>query len=224
MTSITTRMYVVVALLVGVYGVNRWLQIATGPPETEIPSWSLQELPYRIGDWTGTDVELDPKIAVATGAEVVVNRAYRNDLGGTIYVHAAMFRDPAEGIYHSPMNCYPSNGWTKFDEYYEDLQCSEESTVAARLVGWAKGGERVLVAYWYQLGTHVLHNRFDLGGRIRWEMRGQAKWPVLLKVMLWIPLSGREQERGEFRSFAREVATWLNQPEHQKYFAQWDNR
>ena len=58
------------AIVVATYGISRWLQIATGPPEVEMPDWSLRDLPYQLGDWHGKDAKIDPKIAAATGAEV----------------------------------------------------------------------------------------------------------------------------------------------------------
>jgi EpsI family protein len=222
MSSMAIRLYVVVALIVGAYVVSHWLQITIGPPEAEMPDWSIRDLPYQLGDWLGADAEMDPKIAVATGAEVIVNRAYRSDSGQTVFLHAAMLKDPV-GVYHCPTNCYPSSGWHKVDDYYQNVRVSEELAVAAKVTTWGKGQEYHLVAYWYQLGNHVLYNRFDLGGKIRWEMRGQPKWPVLLKVMTWIPLTGREGERTNHFKFTEEIAKWLNQPEHQQYLARWDN-
>jgi EpsI family protein len=166
---------------------------------------------------------MDPKIAVATGADVIANRAYRNESGQTIFLHTGMFRDPAEGVYHSPMNCYRSNGWNKRTEDRENVQVSEGLTFAVSLVVWEKEGERILVAYWYQLGDHFVYDRFGLGSKIRWEMLGYSKWPVLLKVMAWIPLERREEERTVLLKFVEDVAKWVNQPEHQQYFAQWNS-
>ena len=45
----------------------------------ERPNWSLRELPFQLTNWHGEDTEMDPKIAVATGADVIVNRIYRDE-------------------------------------------------------------------------------------------------------------------------------------------------
>ena len=57
------------------------MQAATEPPEVEKPNWTLRDLPLQFGTWHGEDTEMDPKIAVATGADVIVNRIYRDEAG-----------------------------------------------------------------------------------------------------------------------------------------------
>ena len=36
------------------------------------------------------------------------------------------------------------------------------------------------------------------------------------------PVADRDEDRVTFLKFLGEVAKWLNQPEHQKYLAQWE--
>jgi EpsI family protein len=185
-----------------------------------MPGWTFHDLPMQLGNWRGEATELDPVIAAATGASIIVNRAYRNDQGRTVALHAAMFDDPIDGVMHTPQNCYRANGWTKLDETHEDLQVSADQTFAVELTNWKKGDEKAIVLFWYQLGEQVLYSRLDLG-KIRWKMRGQPKWPVLTKVMVQITITDPEDSLTTVLDFAEQVAKWLNQPEHQKYLAKW---
>ena len=72
-----------------------------------MPSWTFREFPQQLGNWHGEETRLDPEIAVATGAEVLVNRNYRDTRGHAISMHAAMFKNPAVGITHTPSVLLP---------------------------------------------------------------------------------------------------------------------
>ena len=87
-------------------------------------------------------------------------------------------------------------------------------TIPVSLSTWEQKGERLLVVYWYQLGEHVLFDRWDLGMKIRWSLRGRPKWPALIKVMLQIPAPDPEEAKPVILDFAKQVAAWENQPKH----------
>jgi hypothetical protein len=163
---------------------------------------------------------MDPQIALATGAKFIVNRLYQDGQGHTASLHSAMFLDPAEGIYHNPMNCYRSSGWSKIKEDREEVKVAEDLSITVCLATWQKDNEKVIVAYWYQLGQHVLYERFDLG-KIRWSMRGNATWPVLFKIMVQVPLTDADGSRASAIEFCQKIADWMNQPEHRKYLDRW---
>jgi EpsI family protein len=220
-SGVALRLNMVVAIVVGTYGVNRWLQFTTEAPDVELPEWSLKDMPYELGDWHGIDVEMDSIIAEATGAEVIVNRAYRDESGHLISLHTAMFKNPSTGVYHSPLNCYVANGWRKLTENSMEVKVTDDWMIDVSVVTWEKGDEKVMVAYWYQLGRHILYSRFDLGSRVRWEMRGQKQWPVLFKVMLQTPLTRPSDATAAIQSFSEQIGKWLNCPEHQTYLSQW---
>ncbi len=133
-----------------------------------------------------------------------------------------MFNDPRDGVYHNPPNCYVANGWKQVTDTTEKVPVADGMTVPVSLITWEKGDERVVVAYWYQLGDHILYDRFDLGN-VRLKLRGQSAWPVLLKVMAQATLDNPEETQKALLAFAEEVAKWLNQPDHQKYLSRWPN-
>ena len=185
----------------------------------DLPDWTFDEMPLRIGDWRGEKTTLDPELAKATGAQVIVNRAYRDDAGHMIAMHTAMFDKPAEGVYHSPLNCYRSHGYQKLSESRSNLKISDTLTIPVSVTYWEheKDGKRVWVVYWYQLGEHVLFGRFDLGLKVRWKLAGKPKWPALIKVMLETPTSDRpEDAQAAIVGFAEQIAKWENQPKHRE--------
>ena len=101
-------------------------------------------------------------------------------------------------------------------ETRENLPVSDGLTIPVSLTTWEREGERVMVVYWYQLGEHVLFGRWDLGWKVRWSLRGQPKWPALIKVMLQISAPEPEDAKTTILGFAEQVAKWENQPEHRK--------
>jgi EpsI family protein len=220
MNNVAMRLYLVVAIVGVAYGVNRLVQAATEPPQVEEPNWSLQEVPLQLGNWHGEETEMDPKLAIATGAKVIVNRIYRDEAGKVVSLHSAMFMDPAEGIYHNPLNCYRASGWRKLGETREDIKVAEDLTIPIAVTTWEKDNEKIIVAYWFQLGQHVLYERFDLG-KIRWSMRGQPTWPVLFKVMIQVTMSDPDETKTVVSMFAKQFAEWLNQPDHRQYLDRW---
>ena len=223
MNSTAKRLYIVVAIVLATYGIARWVQAQVDPPEVEMPNWTFRELPLQLGQWQGESTKLDPKIAAATGAEIIVDRVYRDEQGHAISLHTGMFKDPSEGVLHSPLNCYVANGWIKKDETRANVQVSDDMALPVSLTIWEKDRGKVMVVYWYQLGDNVLYGRRDLGMLRFTTLRGQQKWPVLAKVMVQIPVVEAIETEAVLLEFADHVAKWLNQPEHQKYLSRWPN-
>jgi EpsI family protein len=209
------RIGIVVAAILAIYGTSRWIGQSIEPRAVEMPRWTFNELPKEWGDWHGDNTELDPKIFVATQAEIVVNRSYRDSAGHGISMHTAMYKNPAHGVYHSPMNCYRSGGWQRIKTTDETLHLKNGATLPIRLVTYERDNRRILIAYWYQLGEHVLFDRFDLGVRVRWSLSKNPKWPALIKVLLEIPIADPAETRSTLVGFAENLATWVNQPSHQ---------
>src|SRR5699024_8123562 len=75
------------------------------------PPFALKSLPEQLGDWQGTDEELDPQIARATGCTDYVFRTYQNRKTGS-RINLILLYGPAEEVNtHAPSNCYPAAGY-----------------------------------------------------------------------------------------------------------------
>ena len=220
MNRVAIRVYVVIGIVLVAYGVSHLVRAASEPPEVVMPEWTVHDLPLQLGKWHGEEAEMDPTIAMATGAFAIANRIYRDGTGRAVSLHSAMFENPAEGVYHSPLNCYRANGWVKISETQEDMKITEDLTFPISLTLWKKENQKIIVAYWYQLGQYVLFDRLDLGG-IRWNLRGQPKWPVLIKVMLQAPMSSADDSKETLLDFGQKLSKWFNTPEHRQYLDRW---
>lgn len=212
------RLYVLSGIVFATFAISKWEKQALKPPEVQLPSWTFNDMPLQFGDWQGENREGDPEIDKAVGAAPgrIVNRLYRDRLGHVVSIHSAMFDDPVEGVYHSPLNCYRSSGWERKEKNQENLRLFDDLTLPVCLTSWQREGDRVLVVYWYQLGEHVLFGRWDLGMKVRWSLAGKPKWPALVKVMLQLNTTDPEEAKATILSFAEQVARWENEPKRRK--------
>lgn len=181
--------------------------------DAELPSWNITDLPLQLGDWKGKNTELDERLFRATGAHAVVNRLYTNDSGMVVSLHLAIFTDPNEGIWHSPVNCYLSSGWIRLEDEKLALPGTSDENAIVSLSMWKKSSEKACITYWFQLGEHRLYSRYDLG-TVRWKMRG-LKWPALIKVLIHTSANSKTEEtKDQMLAFADQVYQWINQPQH----------
>ena len=88
-----------------------------------------QNLPYRIGDWVGSDVDTPPAAMSLLKPNVLLSRRFRNLATGE---HATLMivqcQDARDMGGHYPPVCYPANGWTLRETQQRDLP-SEQSTL-----------------------------------------------------------------------------------------------
>ena len=132
------------------------------------PRESFASFPLQIDDWSCRRNEpLDPKIRANLGATDTlicnyVSRERRADLGLYVGYHATQIREEgggdAENSIHPPAHCLPGSGWDIVDSSTVPIDfpgVTDGSAHAKRLV-IAKGQDRQLVYYWYQMqGRHV---------------------------------------------------------------------
>ncbi len=170
------------------------------PKDIAPPDWQLSEVPIRLGAYRGVDRELDPRIFGALDADQVINREYRDDKAGkAITLHAAYFSKYDEAAYHNPGTCYRAAGWQLLKS--EDLQLklkddTKDDPAPVRMDTWTKSGQTVLVVYWYQLGEHIVLDRWDMGW-VRPKLASLDQWPVLVKVLLQIGVQNRNNRAAD---------------------------
>ncbi len=213
--NISVRVIIAAALIVSTYIGVRVVGKLTQTPPVVLPNWKVQDLPKQLGEWKGEDAELDKRIFVAEGAHSVVERQYRNESGTVISLHLALFKDPVEGIWHNPISCYVSGGWTPVEITRVPISETDENSDKIALSTWDKSGVATVVGYWFQLGEHRLYGRWDLGFKVRWQMRGRKTWPALIKVLITTGVGAKpEDSKTQLLKFADLVHQWINQPQH----------
>jgi hypothetical protein len=140
-------------------------------------------LPLRLGDWHGKRVPLEDELFEAIGAEVVVDRLYRNSASEMLTCHTALFVDYGLVLPHPPRECYRGSGYELLSERPLAFQSPDGREINAALMELRRHDAPAYVLFWYQLGDHTYARRTDAKTAFR-ALRGCKQWPALAKVML----------------------------------------
>ena len=87
-----------------------------GRPEVVEPQRPITEFPQVLstpssGNWEGKDAPLDERSFNNSEVDKVVSRVYTRE-GRVIKFLLAEYNSPRAGVYHNPMNCYSTQGFT----------------------------------------------------------------------------------------------------------------
>src|SRR6185295_11449909 len=108
-------------------------------------------IPLQIGDWSGRDARpFDDDVIGALGVDEYINREYvaRNAAPLALYIGYYASQRHGDTI-HSPQNCLPGGGWQPIESGIVRVP-SGSGTVDINRYVVQKGGESVVVLYWYQ--------------------------------------------------------------------------
>jgi EpsI family protein len=200
-------LWVAVPLLAG-FGILSWVLLLQDPLDVD---WRrLGELPLRVGDWQGTEIDLDSGVEEILDADFNLQRRYHHPLGDYVWLYVGYYGTERGGRpEHTPWQCYPSAGWVIVrSEVVDAVPVAGQPPVQANELLVERSGERRLVHFWYQsvrrsgmLGG--LDQTFDrFASRIRF---GRADGSL---VRFSTPIGGAEDEdtaRERLRVFAREI-------------------
>jgi hypothetical protein len=163
-------------------------------------------LPMHIGQWSGTDTELDPRLSEEIAALSMVNRIYHSAIGRQAAVHLTTSSAADVKLPHSPQGCYAGAGWTILKDDWQ----TDGHDRRYRLMFVELAGERAAVAYWYQLGVDTAGEHNDLR-RILQRLRWQGKaWPPIVKVLIQVPVESSEDDaRTAFEELGAGIYEWV---------------
>jgi len=212
------RLGILIMLVSAAHGGFVVVRAGTRPGQVRLPARSIHELPRTLGVWHGEDperqgeeAEIHAKIFVGTGALDAVDRIYTDRSGHATSLFVALYDDPEAGVYHTPSNCYRSNGWTNIDDVPMPLEVPGRPTISVSLSTWESGDKRIQVLCWYEMGEHVLFDRRDWG-LLQFKLRGQTIWPPMYKVLLQTQvLPGGGPATTRLLDLAGQVRGWLGE-------------
>lgn len=116
------------------------------------PRKPMAEFPQKIGQWSGTDIEIPKDIRDILGPGDFLLRAFEDENGRLPNTDLFMAYFPSQragDTIHSPKNCLPGAGWTPIDTARISLSVPGRAPFLVNRFVIAKGGERMLVLYWY---------------------------------------------------------------------------
>jgi len=211
MSNTATRIFAGAILVVLIYCANRAVEARLKVPGVQPANLDLKSMPAQLARWRGKQTGPDAEVFAATGADSIINRVYRDDSGRTVAAHLALYSDPDAGIYHSPINCYRSSGWRLLENARDSLARPDGSSSPVSLSTWQRDGERIVVLYWFQLGEHVLFDRYGMA-KVRWRMRNLETWPRMTKVLLQTSAGADVAgAKVQIKRFAQLVCNWIGE-------------
>ncbi len=203
----------VAALLVATITVSTAAVRRAGwPRNVTMPAWNLEDLPLRLGEWSGKTVPLDPQVFRAIGADVVVDRLYSDPASRQVSCHTAIFTRYEVFLPHGPRECYTGSGYRVLAESPVVFDTPGGSTVHAGLLEIVRDDMPAYVLFWYQLGENTCWDQAGVKPSFR-ALRGSEQWPALSKVMLQSSASNAKEAKAAMIDLGGRVFDWMNRPD-----------
>ncbi len=212
MSNFMVRMGVVIGVLaavqVGFFYVGHLTHPVVVEPVRPITDFPMVVSTPEMGTWEGKDARLDDRMFLESGVDSDVSRVYSKE-GHSLKFFLAEYKQPSVGLYHNPMNCYHTQGFTLVGEVVQQpLTARNRPDTTISVSTWKRNSEKVTVAYWYELGDCTMFERHDLWNT-QWHMFGKSKWPVMFKVLLEMPAGESDQSLSDMLDMAQFVREWL---------------
>jgi EpsI family protein len=205
-----TRFFLAVLILLGMYGAAQLVRDRGMPTRPAALEMKVEDLPLVLGEWRGEAVALDPEMFKAIGAEMAMDRRYRNRRGQAVSLHVAVFQlSRPQALPHSPEVCYPAGGWQLGEPLPISLDQGGKTVNAAKLLPAERRGETVYVLYWYQIDGHAYYTG-DRQRQLTLALRGRPARPPIVKVMLQTAASSPEDAEKILLPLAAEVFAWTS--------------
>ena len=138
-------------------------------PEKGVTVPQLENVPAQLGAWkTVSQDALDPSVQEYLKPDSYILRDYANPTSGAaVNVFVAYFKSLQSGYGpHSPSVCLPGSGWLVRERTILDISVPGRSAaIQVNKFLLEKGGQHILVLYWYQNDRNVWAQEFQ--GKLR---------------------------------------------------------
>jgi EpsI family protein len=122
----------------------------------------LDELPSAFGDWRAQDIPLSAGVTKVLGADVTLQRVYRNQARQEVQVFLAYFSKQAvNSQIHSPRHCLPGSGWTIVSTEQTRLDLPGGSQPATRMLLQREGVSEEML-YWFKTRSGSVTGEYAL--------------------------------------------------------------
>ena len=154
----SVRLWITVGVLVGAFV----LLHTVSHGEAVVLHQPLHELPYTLGNWTGTEQPFDAQIIQAVGVSDYTNRVYSRQQGGFAQLYVGYYASQRTGdTIHSPKNCLPGAGWDPVQSGYATISIADGRQIVVNEYVIQQGLDKMLVFYWYQDRGRVIASEYS---------------------------------------------------------------
>jgi EpsI family protein len=150
--QLVLNLYIAVGLICLTFALlQRFPSILLSPPAPK-----LQELPFHIGAWHGTEDTLEQNVVTFLKLDDYTLRTYQRDSGTFVWLYIGYYATRLRfSKHHSPLICYPANGWEIMEKNLQSINLLSGSTIRVHKLLVQKGSHKRLVLYWHQWGDQV---------------------------------------------------------------------
>lgn len=119
-----------------VLAAHMWLPVEKPPVDPA----ALERLPLQIGEWTGRDISVDPRVMRAAGVDAQVNRRYVRSSGAesvSLYIGCGV--RAVDVLVHNPPACYIVAGWSVVERHAGELVWDDGTTLPYTILELSRG-------------------------------------------------------------------------------------
>lgn len=185
-------------------------------PEKSIIIPQLENLPAQIGQWkTVSEEALDPAVQEYLKPDSYILRNYENPASGSaVNLFVAYFKSLQSGYGpHSPAVCLPGSGWLVRERTILNISVpGRAADIPVNKFVLEKGGQHILVLYWYQNDRNAWAEEFQGKLRLLPDLIKYNRSDVSL-VRLVQPLPGDDADQAlvECKQFTRLIFPALSE-------------
>ena len=122
----------------------------------------LDQLPSAFGDWRSQDIPMSASVNKVLGADVTLQRIYRNASRQQVEVFLAYFsRQAVNSQIHSPRHCLPGAGWTIVSTEPTHVELPGRSQPATRMMLEHEGASEEML-YWFRTRSGSVTGEYAL--------------------------------------------------------------
>lgn len=178
-------------------------------------SWPIRKMtkditamPNKMGDWTVTEAgEIDSRVFAKLDATTAEKRIYEDKKGHAIHYHGSVFENFLRDVPHSPLVCYPAQGWVLLNAERTDIDLPDGTTFHGTLATFEQDNRKLLVLFWFQFGDFTVVNGKEMR-EAHEHYRPEEKWPSVAKILLQINGGHDFQNVDTLRDLASHVYTY----------------
>jgi len=121
------------------------------------PNWEV--VPYEVDGWSGFESRFDP-VYGGDPSDTRLLRVYRRGDQLPVILYVGFFGELATILdVHTPELCYPSEGWEILRSEKSSAGSFRGEQIQTKEILVDKGGNRRLVVWWYNAGSHPTGTR-----------------------------------------------------------------
>jgi EpsI family protein len=159
---------------------------------SSLPPDALEQLPLKIGGWTGQEAPLDEKIIRATDTDAHISRSYsRYNSTEYISLFIAYGVRARDLMPHRPEVCYIGSGWTRIDKRTLKLPLSGGKELPCNILQFSRGTldtKKTLVLNYYIVDGQYCHDVSRVRSKA-WRGSGMVRYVAQVQIATSITMS-----------------------------------